>query len=44
MPILSMLRESPLDEGIDALITEFGRIIGKITEHSFYALLALFKV
>lgn len=35
MAILSALSEIPLEEGIDALITEFGKIIGKIIEHSF---------
>lgn len=42
MPILCALPDSSLDEGIDALITEFGKRIGSIIELSI--LLALFKI
>lgn len=40
VPILSALPKSPLDEGIEALITAFGNII----EHPLYPLLTLLKV
>ena len=38
------LPASPVDEGREAWITEFGKTIGKIIEHSFYPLLTLFKI
>lgn len=44
MSIVSALSESPVEDGIDALITEFVKVIGKIIEHSFWSPLALFQV